>query len=168
MKNLLVPVDFSDVTNRVIETAEEMARGFGARVWLMHCVNQFPSIAGMSEVPMSMPVTEAELPDHFSGEYRRLNELAGSLRSKGIDTEILFKSGSATIEILSAADQHHIDLIVIGSHGHGALYDLVVGSVTKSVLHRTHRPTLVVPSEARERVQAVASRQWEEPMATPY
>jgi len=172
VKNILVPVDFSDVTERLVDTAAQMAQVYSAKVWLLHCVDQSPTIASMSEVPMIMPVTEAELPEHFGSQFRALSQLMGSLRGKGIDAEMVLKSGLATDEILSAVIRNNIDMIVIGSHGHGALYNLVVGSVTQTVLRNTDTPTLVIPCETKkvkikEKV-ATPVTQWEEPMATPY
>lgn len=172
MKNILVPVDFSDVTERLVDTAAQMAQVCSAKVWLLHCVDQSPTIASMSEVPMMMPVTEAELPEHFRSQFRALVQLAASLHSKGIEAETSLKSGLASDEILSAVIRNNIDMIVIGSHGHGALYNLVVGSVTQTVLQNTDTPTLVIPCETKKvkANQGVAEpvRQWEEPMATPY
>jgi nucleotide-binding universal stress UspA family protein len=49
-------------------------------------------------------------------------------------------------EILNQADELNADLIVMGTHGHGAMYNLLVGSVTKGVLKRSTRPVLLVPA----------------------
>lgn len=173
MKNILVPVDFSDVTERLVETAARMAQAFNAKIWLLHCIDQSPTIASMSEVPMVMPVSESELPEHFRGQFRELSKLADAIRGKGVDVEVQLRSGLATDEILTTVIRNNIDMIVVGSHGHGALYNLVVGSVTQSVLQSTNTPTLVIPCEVKkvkvvERAGAVPATQWDEPMATPY
>lgn len=172
MKNILVPVDFSDVTDKLVETACQMAQMYKAKVWLLHCVDQSPTIASMSEVPIIWPVSESDLPEHYRSQFNALSEMIASLKGRGVDAEMSLKSGSATDEILSTVVRNNIDLIVIGSHGHGALYNLVVGSVTQSVLHETNTPTLVVPCEAKKvRVKEKAAEselKWDEPMATPY
>lgn len=174
VKNILVPVDFSDVTDRVIEQAAKIAAAFSAKIWLLHCVNQYPAVTSMNEVPMVMPVGEIDLPEHFPAKHEQLQQLLDSLQGRGIIAQSLFVTGSTRDEIMAAADRHLIDLIVMGSHGHGALYDLMVGSVTKSILQDTHIPVLVVPTELKkvkvsEAVVASATApQWEEPMATPY
>ena len=54
--------------------------------------------------------------------------------------------GSLVEKILTSAETHAADLIVMGSHGHGALYELLVGSVTSGVLHGAKCPVLVVPA----------------------
>lgn len=168
MQRILVAVDFSDITDRVIQTAGELARGMGAKVWLMHCVNQQAAIGAMGDVPIIMPVPEASLSDRFPVKFRQLNQLAGTLRAQEIETEVLFTGGAVVNEISTAIEEHHIDLIVIGSHGHGALYDLVVGSVTKSVLYYTNKPVVIVPCEAAKAAAKSSEELWTEPTATPY
>ena len=166
MKNLLVPVDFSDVTERVVATAEQMARAFGAKVWLMHCVGEYPAFAAMGEIPAFLPTPDAALPATYPDQYRKLSELTSSLRGKGIDAESLFVGGMAIEEILSIADEHQIDLIIMGSHGHGAWYELLVGTVTEGVLHRAGRPMMIVPCDKKGAVAKPVERR-EVPAATP-
>ena len=79
---------------------------------------------------------------------------------------MLFRSGSAVIEILAMAEQYEIDMIVMGSHGHGAWYELVVGTVSEGVVHRASCPTLIVPSAKLQKMKV--ERHWEEPVATGY
>jgi nucleotide-binding universal stress UspA family protein len=52
-------------------------------------------------------------------------------------------------KILSEAEQHQASLIVMGSHGHGAFYELLVGSVTHGVMKGAHCPIVVVPSASK-------------------
>ena len=167
MKNLLVPVDFSDVTDRVVASAEQMARAFGAKVWLMHCVGEYPAFAAMGEIPVFIPTPDTALPGTYPDQYRKLAALTSSLRDKGVDAELLFVSGTAVEEILAVADEHQIDLVVMGSHGHGALYGLLVGTVTEGVLHQAGCPMLIVPSVKKAAVAKPMKRR-EVPTATPY
>lgn len=168
MKSLLAAVDFSDLTDRVIAKAAEMARACEAKLWLLHCVTQQPTVAAMGEVPMVLPVDDSALPDQFPAKYRHFSQLTNALQSQGVNASMLFVSGAVTTEILAAAEGNQVDMIIMGSHGHGALYDLVVGSVAKSVLYYTTTPTLIVPAEARKGQSSAAEMHWEEPMATPY
>ncbi len=168
MKNLLAPIDFSDVTDRVIDTAEQMARAFGAKLWLIHCVKEHPVFAPMEEVPLVLPDTDMAMSERHPEQYQELVTLTSALKAKGIDAEALFVVGIPADEILFVADQYQIDLILMGSHGHGALYEMVMGSVAQAVLHQTNRLTLIVPSEIRKGTTPVVADTWEEPMATPY
>ena len=168
MQRILVAVDFSDITDRVIETAAELAQGLRAKVWLMHCVNQQAAVGAMGDAPIILPVPDTSLSERFPVKFRQLNQLAGTLRAKEIETEVLFASGAVVNEISTAIEENRIDLIVVGSHGHGALYDLVVGSVTKSVLYYTSKPVVIVPCETVKAATSTSEELWTEPAATPY
>ena len=166
MKNLLVAVDFSDVTDRVVATAEQMARAFGAKIWLTHVVAEVSPMASLGEVPFHWPAVAAESPDRFPEEQRQMQTLLFSLKDKGLNAESLLIRGSAVIEILAMAEQYEIDMIVMGSHGHGAWYELVVGTVSEGVLRHASCPALIVPSAKPQKKKVV--RHWEEPVATGY
>ncbi len=168
MKNLLVPIDFSDVSDRLVATAEKQATAFGAKVWLLHCISEYPALSAMGEIPVFLPSSSLALPGRYPDEYRQLAKLTSNLRDNGIDAELLFVSGLPTEQILSAADDHQADLIIMGSHGHGMLYEVVVGTVTEAVLHRTEHPTLVVPSVAIKEPKPAHTYLREAPLATPY
>jgi nucleotide-binding universal stress UspA family protein len=66
------------------------------------------------------------------------------LRESQIPYQAAYKVGDAPEEIKAYAEKHNIDMIVMGSHGHGALKNLVLGSVTTKVLAITSVPVLVV------------------------
>jgi nucleotide-binding universal stress UspA family protein len=169
MKNLLVPVDFSDVTDRVVATAERLARATSAKIWLIHCVHEYPQFIGAGEVVPMIPIDpDVPLSERFPQQDHQLSTLAFSIRGKGIDAETLLILGSPADEIVSAAHDHDVEMIVMGSHGHGALYELMVGTATQAVLRHTTRPVLVVPSETYKELKTVPAEQWTEPMATPY
>lgn len=175
MAKLLVAVDFSDVTDRVIATAEQLARALNASVLLVHCASDQTTIASVGEVPFVISTPEEAAADRFPEQKRQLAKLSSTLRGKGIDVKSLFVVGSPAVEILAAADENDVELIIMGSHGHGALYELVVGTVTKSVLHHTRHAALIVPSETYKEMMAVDTREetvpaehWDNPMATPF
>lgn len=174
MKNLLVPVDFSDVTDRVIANAEELACAFGAKIWMIHCVNEYPNYVSMGEMPLVVPAVDEPIPERFANENQKLEDFASRVRRKGIPVESLLVIGTAVDEILAAVTQYNIDLIIMGSHGHGSIYELMVGTVTKSVLNHATRPVLVVPSRVARDVKVTAAAvavpdtvTWEEPVAIP-
>jgi nucleotide-binding universal stress UspA family protein len=73
----------------------------------------------------------------------RLDEL--KKRLDGLDVLALRVPGSPVEKILEASAEHGAELIIIGSHGHGALYHLLVGSVTDGVLKSAACPVVVVP-----------------------
>jgi nucleotide-binding universal stress UspA family protein len=141
MKTILVPVDFSDVTGKVIETAASVAAAFGGKVILVHVAEPEPQFVGYDPGPLTVRVAVA---GDIHADQRRLEEL----KAKFGATEVLALQvqGSSPEEIVKLAREHGAALIVMGSHGHGALYRILVGSVTTAVLKEAPCPVLVVPS----------------------
>lgn len=160
MKCILVPIDFSDVTPRVIDLARRLAKPLGAEIHLIH-VKQLTAaaapgtlgygLAGMSELaPMSgLPVPGFEpMPETIAedeGQRAKLLEWQEQLAQDGINVSLHEPTGAVAEEILDQADEVNADLIVMGTHGHGAMYNLLVGSATKGVLKHSTRPVLLVP-----------------------
>jgi nucleotide-binding universal stress UspA family protein len=144
MKTILVPVDFSDVTQKVVATARKFVEAFGSRIVLLHVVEPEPDFVGFEPGPVSVRAVVAE---DFRHEHQRLEELKKSLA--GLDVLALQVQGSTAEKILRAAEEHHAELIIMGSHGHGALYHLLVGGVANGVLKSAACPVLIVPSERK-------------------
>src|SRR5207302_4918991 len=84
-----------------------------------------------------------------SGERRSEHEAGArwqkEIAQDGIKVTLHEPSGSVADEILDQADAVEADLIVMGTHGHSAMYNLLVGSATKGVLKRATRSVLLVP-----------------------
>jgi nucleotide-binding universal stress UspA family protein len=158
--------EFAGCRRFFVDTAERMARAFGAKIWLLHVVPEVPPVASLGEVPFQWPAIDAELPERFPEEQHQMQTLLFGLKDKGLNAETLLIRGSAVVEILAIAEQYAIDMIIMGSHGHGAWYELVVGTVSEGVLHRAPCPTLIVPSEKQQKRAAVRHR--ETPAATPH
>ena len=140
MKTILVPVDFSDTTNGVIEAAKKFATTFGSRVVLLYVSEPEPDFVGFEPGPMAVRQTVAR---DLKAEHQKVEELKVSCGLP--DVLALHIQGAAIEKILSIATEQNADLIVMGSHGHGALYELLVGSVTAGVLKEAKCPVLVVP-----------------------
>ena len=73
----------------------------------------------------------------------RLRVLAARCAKRGVETQTIRRIGLPVVEILSRAKK--AEYIVMGSHGHGAMYDLLVGSTTHGVLKKAPCPVVVVP-----------------------
>ena len=143
MKTILAPVDFSNVTARVVAQAGELAKAFGG------CVELFHSIAPpVNVVTYDMPVEAFAKEIEFAQAQalKKLGELKRTLDAQDISCTTKFTQGHAVSAILEEARLLPAAFIVMGSHGHGALYELLAGSTTHGVLHRTPCPVIVLPS----------------------
>ncbi|MFO1370965.1 MAG: universal stress protein [Candidatus Competibacteraceae bacterium] len=131
-QHVLFATDFSDDALQVGERAKDIARRSGARLSMIHVVEDINiSLGGGYELLPVLP----ELPNEslLKESRRLLGELAQRL---GIaDAEQWVISAPSTKEgILGAAKEHSVDLIVVGSHGRHGLA-LLLGSTANAVLH---------------------------------
>jgi nucleotide-binding universal stress UspA family protein len=166
MKKILVPLDFSPAVGRVLEVARELAQAFAAEVHLIHvrgavaelpifpaATAGYPGFGVLEIVPTrTVPMATADVP---SGEAvrrehsRKLLQRQEELTHAGLKVTTHEPTGSVVEEILKTADAIAADLIVMGSHGHGSVYNLLVGSVTEGVLKISKRPVLLVPTATK-------------------
>jgi nucleotide-binding universal stress UspA family protein len=161
MKCILVAIDFSDVTPSVIDLARQLAKAFSAEINLVHVkelaagatpgtlgygLAGMPELAPMAGVPVPgfepMPKTIRE----DEGQTSKLAKWQEEIAQDGIEVRLHEPTGTVAEEILNQADELNADLIVMGTHGHGAMYNLLVGSATKGVLKHSTRPVLLVPA----------------------
>jgi len=142
MMNILVAVDFSDITSRVIEHAENLAKTFSGKVWLVHAVPPDPDFVGFEVGPQTVRDAVAK---QMHEEHRRLHDMATDIKSRGIDVTPLLVQGPTVEMILQEAANTNADMIVMGSHGHGALYTTLLGSVSEGVLRKAPCPLYIIP-----------------------
>jgi nucleotide-binding universal stress UspA family protein len=142
MKTILVPVDFSPISEAVVKQAGEQARASGARVVLFSAIRPVLPLSEYS------PLLEGMAEVTASGERaasRHLSDLQKLLRPFGIASECVQLVGDPVDLIVDEARRVRADLIVMGSHGRSAIYDLLVGSTTHGVLKRARCPVIVIP-----------------------
>ena len=149
MKTLLVPLDTSAGTAKVLSVADSLAVALRAKVVLLHVIEPVASYVpvgtGMDVIAASEPENDSE---QAEGAKKRLEMLAAPLRAAGLDVACEVALGLAVDEILDQAKMLAADYIVLGSHGHGALYHLFGGSVVTGVLKHSPCPVVVVPVQA--------------------
>lgn len=118
----------------------------GARLVLLNVVQPPPAIVS-DLYAVSSGQTEDMIAAAEQFAEQRLRELAMPCIELGISTRVVRRLGAAVPEILARA--RDADFIVLGSHGHGAMYDLLVGSTAHGVLRRAPCPVVVVPAARR-------------------
>jgi nucleotide-binding universal stress UspA family protein len=142
MKSILVPVDFSDATAGVVETAQQLAAAFRTRIVLLHVIEPEPDLVGFETIP---PAVHMSVPRDDETERLQLERLRQVAAQGGTEVLTVQHHGSTPAKILEEATVQEAGWIVMGSHGHGALYELLVGSVTTGVLKGARCPVVVVP-----------------------
>ncbi len=142
MKTLLVPVDFSAVTDEVIDTAVTFARAFSGRVALIHVV-QPPVVT--SEFALPVEVLQEAMAVGERAAKTKLDGYVELFRRAGIPCEARVAHGPPVAMIREEASRVKADYIVIGSHGHGKLYDFFVGSTASGIIKRATCGVIIVP-----------------------
>lgn len=138
-RNILLAVDFSEHGVQATERAQELARAFGARLYLLHVVEYIPPVdsAFAPELPMDVDLTE----EVMAAAQNRLYAIAESV---GATTEqCRIEVGSAKTEILRVAAELPADLIVLGSHGRRGIGALL-GSTASSIVNHARCDVLAI------------------------
>jgi nucleotide-binding universal stress UspA family protein len=141
--NILAGVDFSQSAQKIIDQAALLARGLDAKIWLVHVAEPDPDFVGYELDPTVMRDVVAK---KYHAEHRQLQDMSGALRDDGFDCVALLIQGSTVETLLAEAGKVMADMIVIGSHGKGALKRLLLGSTSEGILHRAEIPVHIVPT----------------------
>lgn len=139
---LLVPVDLSPATDAVLALVRRLAARESAAVVLLHVAAPDPEFVGYEAGSEGV---RNQVAHEYREQHRILQSHADALRGAGIDATALLVRGPTAQTILHEATRLAADLVVMATHGHGAVFDLVVGSVSQAVLRGARVPVLLVP-----------------------
>jgi len=143
IKRILVPVDFSDYSEKALNWASTMAEQWNSHVYLCHIIPEpnYPTMLGGADLVKF----ESELQ---STAETQLQDLVDKLQAKNIQTTIRVSLGEPFNDICRIAEEEQIDLIVMGTHGRTGLRHALLGSVAERVVRHAPCPVLVVGKEA--------------------
>lgn len=139
-KNILCPVDYSIYSEKALNYAIEIAGKYGSKLYLIHVLDT--RVHG---------VNEPELYRFNTGDESTIKELNDRLlrcveedvRSK-MSVESIVVQGVPFVEIVKAAREYAIDLIVMGTHGRTGISHAIMGSVAETVVRKAHCPVFTV------------------------
>ncbi len=146
MKNIVVAIDFGDFSKRIINFSVEYAKDKNIKIYFLHVLSLDVSYV-IGDVGMQYVHGVQE--NMIEADTKRLEELTDFIKGENIPYETEVVQGIASDSILEKAKEVKAELILIGSHGHGALYEALVGSVAHDVLKITDIPVLIVPDKYR-------------------
>jgi nucleotide-binding universal stress UspA family protein len=149
-ERILVPTDFSDVSQRALEYAKGIAQRNDATILLTHAIEPFnpvvpPEVIWFDQFTVQHP------------EEEQLETEVAELLSQGFQARTISLNGPLQQEILASAERENADLIVMGTHGRTGLSRFFLGSEAESLFRRAKCPILVVGPAARP----VAAQPWE-------
>jgi|UniRef100_UPI00404B3945 nucleotide-binding universal stress UspA family protein len=147
MKTILAPIDFSKISDPVVKAAANLARSIDGRLILFHVV-QPPIIT--SEYGAVLANVQEIIAISVSASTKQLLRRQKRLQASGLKVSVAQVTGIPVTSIIEQARKSRAAYIVIGSHGHSALYDLLAGSTATGVIKRAPCPVLVVPPAGKK------------------
>ncbi len=144
---ILAPVDFSGITDAVIAQTVVLAKAQKAEVVLMNVLQ--PPVITSEYGPFMENISEIVTVGEKAAS-KQLARVQEELGSEGIESRTLQFTGAPVPNILKQAEKLDVDYIVMGSHGHTAFYDLLVGSTTHGVLLKSPCPVMIVPAQKKK------------------
>ena len=142
MINIILPVDFGDSTDALINGAIKFAKEIGGKLSLVHVA---PADIGFAIGDMGFQYFPEVEQNEIKQELQSLNNLEQRILAEGVDCDHLLKQGVAGDIILEYAKEKNAAYMVMGSHGRSGMYDVFVGSLTKELTRRATIPVLVIP-----------------------
>jgi nucleotide-binding universal stress UspA family protein len=142
MVNIVVPVDFGEKTEQLIDGAVKFAKQVNGKIFLIHVA---PSDIGFAIGDMGFQYFPEVEENEIREELVHLNKIEQRILAQDVDCEHLLKQGIAKDIILEYSKQNNADFIVMGSHGRSGIYDVFVGSLTKGITKDSNIPVLVLP-----------------------
>ena len=144
---LLAAIDLSESSEIIIKETVKLASRLSAEVHLIHVVDPEPEFLGLDYGPKSSRV---HLSNKIKKERNKLRKLAEEYSTVDILLKPLSVQGPTAETIITESRKLDFDMIIIGSHGRGAVHHLLVGSVSEEVLRNSPIPVLIVPTHQRE------------------
>ena len=146
IEKILVPVDFSDATEKIIAVAEDIALRTKAVITLMHVVDiEFYPFYGLTVDPAQL--IERNMIDI---SMNKLNDMVLKLRDRGLKANWETDTGHAARIVTEYADRNKVDMIILGTHGRSGFDRMMLGSIAEKVLRSAHCPTMVVNTSTVE------------------
>jgi nucleotide-binding universal stress UspA family protein len=147
LDKVLIATDGSDWSGKAVEFTIRLCGGTSCKVTLLTVAEEpvYPAVMdGMTPPIESMPPYE-DIQEAIIAESQDLLERSEvPLKAAGIEVELKVRFGNPAREVLQEAEQGEYDMLIMGSHGRGALGKLVLGSVSYRVSHHVKCPLLIV------------------------
>ncbi len=149
---ILIPTDGSDTAEIAVDHALDLATKYDAEVYTLYVVDTdaMDLSLGTEQVDRLRAGKFGEMTEVRERAEAATGHVAELARERGIEVVEDVTAGRPHAAIADYADDHDIDLVVMGSHGRSGVKRALLGSVTERVLRSTHRPVLVVDEHREE------------------
>jgi nucleotide-binding universal stress UspA family protein len=135
VNRILVPIDFSSRSPLALEHAVEVARIYGASIWLLHVLDVTVFVAGVVPGALAEIIMRSEL---------ALEELAASPRGQHIECTTLLQKGDLDGQIEETIAEYNIDMLVLSTKAGTAMAGFSLASTAERILRKTSIPVLTI------------------------
>ena len=143
LKQILIPIDFSDYSDQALRWGISLAQKYGAQLLLLHVI---PEV--LEEVSARESAGEQLVIDLTAEVEAQLHEIARQGLKEGVAVDVRVADGEPADAILRMARQEKVDLIVMGTHGRTGLSHLLLGSTAEAVVRAAACPVFTVRASA--------------------
>ena len=133
---ILVTLENSKTDEAILAHIEPLAKLAGSRLLLVHVADGW-----VARTREQLNLAESE---EMREDRAYLESVRERLAAKGLETDTVLLAGEPADEIVKLAEERHVDLIAMSTHGHRFLADLILGSTARKVRHTVEVPVLLV------------------------
>lgn len=142
MKRIVVAIDFTEVTSKVLDVAKKMVRQNDGELFLIHAdtMEVYIDFANMyTPPPFELYEKQKKVVDE------KMKVIHTDLENSGIKHQCTIIEGPTVKIILEQMEKLDADLLIIGSHRHGKLYHFLMGNIHESIITKSQCPVMVIP-----------------------
>ncbi len=140
IREILVPIDFTETSDRALDYAVELAKLLQAHITVMHAyelpIYGFPDGALVATVDVATRISQAS--------QEALQAALDKRKGCGVEMRVILRDGPPAEEIATVAGEIKADLVVLGTHGRRGLRRAIMGSVAEEVIRECMCPVLTI------------------------
>lgn len=151
-QKILYPNDFSDVAAKALGYLKGLRCAGAEEVVVLRvisdktleCIERGIALAGGRDVSQFLKEVHRSLQEETSRQVQRVEE---ELKEAGYSVKLRVEQGVPQARILEVAEEEHVSVIVLGSHGRSNLASVLLGSVSDHVIRHCKQPVIVIKRE---------------------
>ncbi|MDB6155275.1 MAG: Stress protein UspA-like protein [Chthoniobacteraceae bacterium] len=143
LKNILVPIDFSETSRKALQYAVPFAKQFGSRITLLHVVD-------FTMYPQELGYIQFDLVEMLEAQKKNLAELAERSIASELLSQNIVRYGIAWNTVIEVARETQADLIITTTHGYTGFKHVLLGSTAERIVRHAPCPVLVVREREHE------------------
>lgn len=140
-KSVLFATDFSESSDHAFEYAHTVAKCFGARLLVLHVINELVDLRGFYVPHISIDKLEEEMAE---SAHKMMAQFIETHAQGYAPLESIVSPGIPYDEILKKAEEESADLIVLGTHGRTGLDHVLFGSTAEKVVRKSPIPVMTI------------------------